>query len=231
MPWVSTIAELTAEARNRSNTTSDQGVSDAEILGYLNREIAKWQQIVIASGTQDYLFTSRTFNTVAGTHTYAIDGDTFPLSRVPVYFFKILGVSVLINGQTLTLRPFMYSERDRFSQGILGWSDAVPAYRMIGADMQFIPTPGAVYPVSIYGIPIPTRMDGTITTVNGVASWDEYAVIGAAFKIATKKGLNDLATLLKGEQTELRGIIESLAASRDVGMPERVADVVGWPED
>ncbi len=39
MAWTETITLMTAEARNRSNTTSDQSVSDAEILGYLNREI------------------------------------------------------------------------------------------------------------------------------------------------------------------------------------------------
>lgn len=226
--YTSSLTDLIAEVRTRTNTTGDQSVTDTEITGYLNRGIAKWQLLVIKSSTQDYFFKKRTLTITSGTALYDLDN----VAGSPIDFFKLIGVSTTINGYKLTLKPFMENERDKFAQYQTGWSDAGTVfYRLRGAQIEFIPTPTANTTCDLLYIPVPTKLGGAVTSIDGIASWDEYAVLDASYKVATKRGINDMAQLVKAEQAEMHELIESLAAGRDVGSPERVQDVMGWPED
>lgn len=229
MPYTSTLTALIAEVRTRTDTTGSTFVTDAEITGYINRGVAKWQQLVISNGTQEYFFTSRSFNTAAGTSVYAIEDV-----NNGVGFFKLLGVTTTINGNVLTLRPFMRAERNIFNVNTaVSWGDTDAVYyRLRGTNIEFIPTPNGVYPITLEYIPTPTILStGGTTSIDGIASWDEYAVLDASQKVAVKKRQPELAQFLAAEKAELAQIIVDMASNRDMGMPERVTDTTGWAED
>jgi hypothetical protein len=227
--YTASLTNLIAEVRYRADMTGSEFVSDTEITGYLNRELAKLHQFIVANQGQPYIYSSRTFTTSNGTATYAIDtGD----------FFQLMAVDINIGtGIVLSARPFMGPERNAYnSVALTGWDPYLPIYyRLEGANIRFIPTPGGAHSVTIWYLPKPSTLaastvGGGVQSIDLYCGWDEYLVLGAAYKCLVKEE-NSSAAALKAEQNEVLEIIKTMISRRDAGAPERAVDVIGYGDD
>ena len=62
-------------------------------------------------------------------------------------------------------------------------------------------------------------------TLDGINGWEEYVVVDAARKMATKARDQMLVNELKEDRERLRERIKALAGKRDRHLPRRVVDV------
>ena len=214
------LSKLVARVRRRADMENSAYCSDAEIGEYLRNSLAELADLITINGGQEMLATSAAFVTVADTVTVAL----------PKSFYRLLGVDVVLNGETEILRPFMFNERARYSSSV-GWTDAARVgYRLVGTTIRFHPTPDAVYSGTFWFIPLPLSdsvgsiiLDDLQNTFNGFAVWDEYAVVDAAMKCLEKEESDTSA--LAARKAQLAARIIGISQKRDAGSPERVQDV------
>ena len=209
-----TLSSLISDVRLRIDRQNSQYVSDTELTEYINQSITELYDMLVAARGHGYYMKSSTIATVGGTDAYDLPAD----------FYECTGVDALIAGDTVTLRPFMFDERNMFKVAGI-WSPALPIYyRLRDAKITFIPTPSGIYTVTLWYIPACPRLNfENPNSFDGINGWEEYVVCDAAAKAKEKEGLD--STALVARLARLTRRIEGLAVQRDVGKPERVTDV------
>lgn len=221
-----TLATLESRVLRRANLEGAMGpnsfITQAELDDAINESLAELYDLLRAGYGQDYFVNTSTFNTTANTASYALPGD----------FMSMLGVDITF-GQNLVItgRPYMWTERNRY-KWYPGWIYSQPVfYRIIGGNITFIPSPGGSFSVTLNYVPAFQSLTLPGSTFDGVAGWEEYAVLDAAIKLLIKDGDPDMIGVLQGRLAQMKQRIDGLAAQRDAGAPERVQDVTlndGW---
>lgn len=232
------LADLRLRAQQRSDQVNSNFVSPAEWVNYINASYFELYDLLVQKygdnyyvaldgNNKPYQFTTDgvkdTYGLPDGTTTYLMpDGSTAPA------FYKALGVSLLINAGTpsqyITLKPFMFGERDTLTRpGVAIRGRAGLRYRINGNGLWLRPFPMSGQTLVIHYVPRMTPLVDDEDTVDGISGWEEYVVVDAAIK-AMQKEESDVSVLMAQKQA-LIARIESAADSRDAGMPARVVDV------
>jgi len=215
-----TLSVMRQQVREAADMVGSDFVTTTEIDALLNTYIAEvWDLIVGAYGTQKA--SSFTFNTVAGTKTYALPAE----SASGGDFYKLLGIDVTLDvDNKITAEPFNFHNRNRYCYD--GWDQGRPiAYRLVGDSIWFDPTPDAIYPVVVWYIPCAAKLVTANQTFDGINGWERYPIVCAAIRLLDKEG-SDCSVLL-AEKGSLSRRIEAMAQNRDAGEPEQVVDVRG----
>lgn len=196
-----TLLQLRTRCKQESDSVGQSFVSDAEWNSYI---VASYQElyglIVQAYGDDYYVQSPSTgflITTTGLTNFFALPTD----------FFKLLGVDLQVTqGNWVTLKPFMFSERNQFT-----------------LNNNSFPMAGQT--VRVFYVPLPTLPAVDADTIDGVNGWEEYIVIDAAMKAMAKEE-SDVSVLMARKGA----IIDRLNAeteNRDAGSPQRVANVWG----
>jgi hypothetical protein len=202
---------------------------NSELNDYINESLAELYGLIRAAYGEDYYRTVYTFTTSGNVATY----------NLPSNFLALISVDVPLGGNlVLTARPYMENERNLYKFFPFGaWTMNQPIwYRLTGAvdstggtgspqTISFIPTPTGNYTVNCNYVPTPVLLVGDSDTFDGVAGWEEYAVIDAAMKCATKNQQWDLLQALEGRKAAVMARIEKMAPEHDGGQADRVQDV------
>ena len=193
-PGQTTLGNIRATVRQRADMVNTQFVTDAELNGYISASYFELYDIIIQKFGDDYESITPPFpiTTVANTQLYALPSD----------FYKLLGVDLQINSNSpngwLTLKPFMFAERNRNSfpnvQAGVGYRSNL-RYRLNGNNLWLTPTPQAGQALQLWYIPRPTFLSdtGTITlsevvlgntvTLNGVTFIASAGTLGINFAV------------------------------------------------
>lgn len=195
---------------------NSQFVSDSELNSFINSSANELWDLLVST-VDDYGLTSTNLSIVAGTDTYSL----------PAAFYKLRGVDVVVDasGNAVTLKPFNFAERNNFAftptWNLVGL--AYLRYHIQGNSLRFIPIPNTVQTVRVWYIPVLTQMSADSDTLDGVNGFEEYVVVDAARKMRIKEESDTSA--LDMEKAALKQRIEAMAASRDQGSCEKIADV------
>lgn len=211
-----TAEDLVADVRQRADMVGSDFVSNAEILEYLNQELAELRGVIRRAEGQPHARSSHTFTVTVGTETYALPGD----------FAELLSVQRVHEGRSIPLKPFMEFDRANYTDPLL--SAAPAAYRLNGDNIDFLPS-NANCEITIAYISGEPRLQfspGTPNTVDGVQGYEIAAVYGAVATCLAKEESDPSFYL--GQKERILNHIRSMAANRDGGQPERVTDVIGW---
>lgn len=192
-----------------------------EMRRYLNEGLARVFRTIVRS-SPDWVEIETSVAVVSGTDTYAM----------PVNFWQVRSVSVAYQGRDIPMRRYMSSERYQYQTGsqIPDWRYRIvdSGIRVTGAvQFQIRPTPTTAATVTVYYLPNPPLLttngtdDGVV--LDGVAGWDDLAVLHAAIK-AKEKQEEDVADL-KDDAAGIEAEISVDATDRDQGEPKRVRDV------
>jgi hypothetical protein len=201
--------------RRRANIENQYAfIPDAELTEYLNAGLAKVYEMLVEAKGQEFYVAKYTFNTQANTDTYALPGDMFELMAVDLNLGNMI---------TLTCRPFMLSERNRY-RWFPGWNYTLPVYyRIQGANIKFIPAPSSVYSCTLQYYPTYQLLADPADSFDGVNGWEEYGV-WAAVADCKAKGDED-PSYARSMCAEIKEKIEAMAADRAGYDAERVHDV------
>ena len=195
-------------------------VTDAEVTSYINRSYAELYDLLIEQYGEDYSVSSSTITTTSATD-YALPGT----------FYKLVGVDLLVagthgqsNAEYVTLLPYQFAERNRYSAAVVGLIQPTDSfrYKILGGNIRFI-RPDANRTVVLYFHPAITFLSGDSDTLDGVNGWEEYIIVDSAIK-CLKKEESDASELMV-VKAELKDRIHRMAAQRDVGHSERISDV------
>lgn len=209
--------------RQQSNTEYSQFVTDPEIVNYLDRAYRELYDILTTEYEAYNVAPAYKFATTAGVDTYAL----------PENFYKLLGVDLNIDAnRSLTLRPFMVSERNRFQSGLFSpiLPGAIYQYHLWGGNIRLIPLPSAQgASITLWYVPIPLKLVLTVTdiltqisAVDVINGYDNFIELYAVIKVLAKMERDTSAW--ERMLADMRQDILDTAANRDAGNPERVTD-------
>lgn len=223
-----TLAELRTQVRQRADMTASQFVTDGELNGWINSSVAELYDLLVTKFGNDYFVEQYSFTTTGAVERYDLPGD----------FYKLLGVDLQLtpgggDDGYITLRPFTFSERNRYAtanaQTWLGVTNL--RYRLSGSKIWFTPTPQNAQSIRLWYVPRVVPLVNDSDVADGVSGWLEYVVVDVAVK-ALQKEESDVSVFL-AQKAALIQRIESAAENRDAGNPATVADVQftsgAWP--
>lgn len=213
-----TLLELRDQIRQRADIVRSQHQTDAEINGYINASIRELRDLLIQKFGEDYFASTSNITTVANTDTYTLPSD----------FFKLLGVDLQVaTNEFITLKPFMFSERNQYNTNILrgAYGSQYTRYRIQGNSIILRPIPTSTVTIKLWYVPMFTTLGSDSDTWDGFNGWEEYVVVDGTIKAKAKEE-SDIQ-IEAAQKSALVKRVEEAAGNRDAGLSFRVADVRG----
>lgn len=216
-----TQAQILANVRqfaSAAGTTDLLRHPDANVRDYINRALGSLHRKLTEAGVGNRYLSSQTVSIVSGTATYALASD----------FDHLISVDLTANGVKSWLVAYEMNERPMLTDANASYSGVPITYRLRGANVEYLPTPGGTYTSTLWYVPTPTNWStgtsdasSTFDTINRL---DEYLVAYAAKKIATKDRKWDLVKECDSVLAEIGEEIVAIGHSRDRNSPPRPVD-------
>jgi len=220
MARTATLAEMRNRAYQRGGfENAIKRFPNAEVNALVNESIADlWDQILRARGFDGYE-TSTTITTSSGVSVYS----------VPATFYELLAVAINPgNGLgSYPLERFMMRERPQLANPAVPRYGYPYAYKLLGDNIEVLPAPQGAYSLELRYVPSATELSSDLDTFDGINGWEEWAVVDAARKMATKERDFELVGALQADLARLTDRIRALAGARDRASNRRVVDVRG----
>ncbi len=213
-----TVDQFLDGMRKRTDNESTSALDrfpDAECIGYLNRAVWAYHRLMVESRAGNYKVSTVNVSTVAGTSIYPLEAT----------FYRLLNVNATIDGHKDWLLPFDENERATLSDANVGWSGRPFRYSLVGSNIEFLPTPTAVYVVEVRFVPDPPTLvaGGSFDCINGDGV---NFIIDTASKFLSDKDEDfELSATLGASIAELRTALMSSLPNRDQNFPPRIQNV------
>lgn len=207
------LADLRTRVRERADMVNSSFVSDAELGRFITASAQELHGLLAQKFSDDYVVSTQTIITVAGTSAYNLATD----------FFKLLAVDFHEGGFVHDLKRYDVKERNFHRNNIFSPNLSLPRYRVQGSQLLLLPAPSGVYTVTVHYIPELALTSGVITQTTFPNGWEEYVVVDAAIKCLDKEESDTRA-----HRADLQRILNSIneaAQNRDAGAPPRVIDL------
>lgn len=144
-------------------------------------------------------------------------------------YYKMLGMDLAVNTANngfVNIPKYNFTDRNTFvypntASTIYGVFNL--RYRVMGAGIEFIPTPSGNQKIRIQYIPrLPKLLADSDLTTTGISDWNEYIILKAAIIALTKEE----SPTEKLEQQLAYQIqrIENSSANRDAGLPDTISN-------
>lgn len=211
--------DLINDVRSRSDQKTLNGqlayITDLEILEWLNQAWADLYDLLIKTGEHYYL-RQQNFTTLPGVQDQPLPDD----------HYKTVKVSILIGGLWQGAERTQFDRADDWQilSGSWSWPSDVH-YDLWGQNLHFFRAPDMSYSVRHWYYPVPFRMTlndgatppGSVSSIDGVSGWEQYAIDWAASKCATRDENLDLYQMLQADMMAKRTHIITMASTRNPG--------------
>jgi hypothetical protein len=237
------LSQIRLAAMQRADRVNSNFVTLSEWNSYINTSMYELYDLLITVYEDYYLATPVQFTADGTTFLYPLPNGSNTFTNfltqtpfIPPALYKLQGVDLALqnaNNAFVTINKFNFIDRNRFvypntASTIYGVFNL--QYRMMGNNIEFIPTPSAGQSLRLWYIPrLATLLKDTDMTVTGISGWNEYIVAKAAYYALTKEE-SDTASLVMQLQALTDRIISS-ASNRDAGQPDKISDTRannGW---
>lgn len=227
------LGQLRLNAQQRADRVNSNFVTMTEWNSYINQAAFELYDLLVTLFEDYYMApafqfsvngTSQFYPVPDGSSTYVnVNNQTAPA------FYKLLGVDCGLGAQGnawVTLKKFQFISRNRYvypnvTSTFLGVFNL--QYRLMGNQIEFIPTPAGNQLMQMWYIPRMTQLLQDTDILDGVSGWTEYVIVRAA-KYALDKEESD-TTKLDQQLLFLKDRIESSGDKRDAGQPDQISDV------
>lgn len=224
------LGEIRTLAQQRADMINSNFVSTAEWNSYINQSYFELYDLLVTVYEDYYLAPVLSFSTDGVSQSYALPNGQNYSGAKP--FYKLMGVDCGLGGTNnawVTLKKYEFIERNRYvypsiTSTFLGVFNM--AYRIMGNNLMFIPTPSGGQQIQVWYIPRLTELLQDTDIADGVSGWTEYVICDAAIK-AMQKEESDVSVLI-AEKMALKQRIEESAMNRDAGQPDKISDTRNW---
>lgn len=231
---IMSLGELRERAKQRADRVNSQFVTDEEWNSYINQSYFELYDLLVQKYGNEYFVAPIARFQTNGNQFYPLPDGTLPFQNpdgttfIAPPFYKLLGVDLILNSTSnaaITLKKFEFISRNRYvypqiTTNLLGVAGM--RYRMMGNQIEFIPTPQGGQTIGLWYIPRMVELLKDTDTCDGVSGWTEYIIVDAAIK-ALQKEEQDVS-VLGAQKMMLIDRIESAAENRDAGEPEKISD-------
>jgi len=231
------LSQIRLQAQQRADRVNSNFLTKSEWNQNINKAMFELYDLLITVYEDYYVAPPIQFVSDGVTYLYPLpNGSNTFLNALnlnetvtPPPYYKLLGVDLAIQNVTngyATVNKFNFIDRNRFvypntASTIYGVFNL--QYRVMGSNLEFIPTPSANQGIRLWYIPrLAELLQDTDTTTTGISGWIEYVIVRAA-KYALDKEESDTSKLTE-ELVFLKGRIEETAANRDAGIPDKISD-------
>lgn len=223
------LGALRQQAKEKADRVNSNFVTKAEWNNYINQSYFELYDL-LTTAYEDYFVSEFIFQITGNTNSYLLPNglltDVNSVVGRPMY--KMLGVDLSVQADQQgwqTLRKYDFIKRNSYLYPNVTASIAgvfFAQYRVMGANIQFIPNPQAGQYVRLTYVPRMTRLLKDTDMADGVSGWTEYIIVDAAIK-ALMKEESDVSGLLASKQM-LVDRIQAAASNRDAGAPDTISD-------
>lgn len=231
------LSQIRLQAMQRADRVNSNFLTKSEWNTNINKAMFELYDLLITVYEDYYVAQPVQFSVTGNQYLYPLpngsitfqDANNPSVDIVARPFYKLLGVDLALNNATnayVTINKFNFIDRNRFvypntASTIYGVFNM--QYRVMGANIEFIPTPTSGQHIRLWYVPRLTELlRDTDTTDTGISGWIEYVIVRAA-KYALDKEESD-SSILTQEIGFLKQRIEETAANRDAGMPDTISD-------
>ncbi len=230
------LAQIRYVSQQKADRVNSDFVTNPEWNTFINLAAYELYDLLI-DVYEDYYIAPPVHFTVNGSQSsYTLPDGTLTFQNqananiIAAPFYKLMGVDLSLNSANnayVTVDKFNFMDRNRFvypntASTIYGVFNL--QYRVLGNQINFIPTPSANQIIQLWYIPrLPQLLQETDLTTIGVSGWLQYVIVRAA-KYALDKEESD-TTKLDMELAYIKTRVEEAASNRDAGRPDRVTDV------
>lgn len=222
------LGELRLRAQQRADRVNSQFVTSTEWNSYINQSMFELYDLLVTAYEDQFLAPALRFTITGNQAIYPLPDGTLYSGAAP--FYKLSGVDLSLNTSQnafVTVNKFNFIDRNNYvypnsNSTIYGVFNL--RYRVMGTNIQFIPTPTSGQVIQIWYIPRLNQLlaDNDITTI-GISGWLEYVIIRAAI-LALVKEESDTSALTAAFM-DLRQRIQNSVQNRDNGMPDTISNV------
>lgn len=222
------LMQLRLAAQQRADRVGSNFVTLPEWNSYINQSMFELYDMLITAYEDYFMAPAVVLTTDGTTHTYPLPNGVNYSGAKPLY--KLLGVDLAINNANnayVTMNKFNFLDRNRYiypnsSSSIYGVFNC--QYRMLGTNIELIPTPSANQNIKLWYAPrLAEMVVDTDTTDISISGWIEYVIVRAAM-LALAKEESDVS-ILAAQLQVLTKRIEEAAQNRDAGQPDRITDI------
>lgn len=232
------LSQIRLAAMQRADRVNSNFVTIPEWRNYINQAMFELYDLLITVYEDYYIATPAQFTADGSTFLYPLPNGvlTFanglsPASTIvarPLY--KLIGVDLAINTNGnngyASMKKFNFIDRNKFSYPTApGPMNGVynMQYRMMGSNIEFIPTPTAGQMIRLWYVPRLTELlQDTDITDTGISGWIEYVIVRAAYLALTKEESDTTALVMQLGALQKR--IEESASNRDAGQPDTISN-------
>lgn len=232
-----TLGQIRLAAQQRADRVNSNFVTKPEWTSYINQSLYELYDLLITVYEDYFIAPPIQFVSDGVTYQYPLPNGVISFMNannpsqtvIPQPFYKLLGCDLALNnaaGAFVTINKFNFIDRNRFvypntASTIYGVFNL--QYRVMGNNIQFIPTPSAGQAIRLWFIPRLTELlQDTDTTTSGISGWIEYVIVKAAFYALTKEESDTTSLVLQLGALQKR--IEETASNRDAGIPDKISD-------
>ncbi len=201
-----TLSTLRTRARSRADMEDSDFISDSQLNQFINDSNKELHDLLVQKFGSDYRVSSASVSITSGVGTLTTG------------FMKLLGVDMVVDGLTRSLKKFQFAER-------AAWRNSdreEPRYRLEGSQLRLLPNPGSTS-VTIWYIPEASELSADGNTVDFPNGWEEYIVVDAAIKMRVREESETQELMIA--KAGLLKRIEEAAENRDAGAPEKIVDL------
>lgn len=205
---------------NVRRTTDTRGTNalvrhpNTDLNEYINRGYAAlYRKLTVVVPDQRFL-ASQAITTVASTTTYALAAD----------FDHLISVDMLADGRLSWLTSYERQERPGLANPALGGTGIPTTYRLLGSNIELLPTPSTEYTVTLWYVPSATSFTADANTFDTIVRLDDYVISYASLQVAVRDKNWALVAECRTAMGELDPELEAIARSRDKNSPSRIVD-------
>lgn len=230
-----TLSQIRLAAQQRADRVNSNFVTQPEWRSYINQAMFELYDLLVTVYEDLYVAPAMSFSANGTQYLFPLPNgsntfqDASGATVTPRPFYKLLGVDLALNtapNAYVTLKRFNFVDRNKFVYPTSGGSlfgIFNPAYRVMGSNIEFIPTPSGGQSFKLWYVPRLTELlQETDTTDTGISGWIEYVIVRAA-KYALDKEEADTSKFDQ-QILFLKARIEETAANRDAGMPDTISE-------
>ncbi len=220
MPRTRTLLQLRTEARQYADAENSAHVSDDEVTRLVNQGLAELWHVLVQSDIDRHLSDTE-IATTAGTYEYAVPAD-FASART-LEKREGTGSERTYRLDTYNISDGHSAERHSVLHGRgLRWTIVRQGTDGTATRLRFNADPGGGF-FRLWYIAAPEVLDDDADAWDGVAGWEEWAVLWAAEQILNKEE-SDPSPLM-ARRADLTQRIRSIAGTRIAGSAPSVARV------
>lgn len=232
------LGEMRLSAQQRADRVNSQFVTTPEWNSYLNQAMYELYDLLITQYEDYFKAPSASFQVNGSSFVYPLpdgliqffDNSNNLFTAAP--FYKLLGFDLAVNTANngyVTINKYNFVDRNTFvypntASTIYGVFNL--RYRVMGSNVEFIPTPSGNQKIRIQYIPrIPKLLADSDLTTTGISDWNEYIILKAAILALTKEE-SDTSKLEAQLQYQIERIQDS-SVNRDAGQPDTISNIRG----